>query len=103
MRKLQLVVITGLMVALLLPSLAVAGGDKATALIVVADTRVIQDTDYYHSFMHYLADAYNTNILVFAVWCTVLTALYGVLLGSLMDYLMARTGLDLKSRKIIEH
>jgi ABC-type Fe3+ transport system permease subunit len=103
MRKLQLVVIIGLMVALLLPSLAMASGDKASALIVVADTRMITETDSYHTFMRYLADAYNTNILVFAIWCTVLTALYGVTLGFLMDFLMARTGLDLKSRKIIEH
>ncbi len=103
MRKLQLVVIIGLMVAVLMPSLALAGGDKASALIVVADTRVITETDYYHGFMRYLADAYNTNIVVFAIWCTVLTALYGVALGFLMDFLMSKTGLDLKSRKIIEH
>ena len=50
-----------------------------------------------------LAGAYNANILVFAIWCTVLTALYGCFLGFLMDFLMSRTGLDLKSRKILEH
>jgi hypothetical protein len=33
----------------------------------------------------------------------VLTAVYGCFLGVLMDFLLSRTGLDLKSRKIVEH
>ncbi len=81
------------------PSLAwAAGGEKLAQLIVVADTRVLNN-----AFVKYIADLYNTNTLLFAVWAVVLTALYGTFLGFLMDFLMARTGLDLKSRKIVEH
>jgi hypothetical protein len=33
----------------------------------------------------------------------VITAVWGGILGLLMDFIMERTGLDLRSRKIIEH
>ncbi|ADU61149.1 MAG: hypothetical protein KUA35_15120 [Pseudodesulfovibrio sp.] len=82
----------------LMPQLALAAGEKAAELIVVADTRVLDS-----GIMLYFADLYNTNLLLFAVWAVALTAGYGVFLGLLMDVIMARTGLDLKSRKIIEH
>ena len=103
MKKLKVWIIVGVLLGFILPGVALAGGDKASELIVVADTRVLTDSGYYTAFMKYMADAYNANILVFAIWCTVLTAIYGAFLGFLMDFLMARTGLDLKSRKILEH
>lgn len=80
-----------------LPAMAYAAGDKASPLIVVADTRRVSGV------FKYFADLYNTNIWLFAVWTVVLTALYGTILGIIMDFIMARTGLDLKSRKIVEH
>lgn len=82
----------------LIPQLALAAGEKADELIVVADTRVLDN-----SIMLYFADLYNTNILLFAIWAVVLTAVYGVFLGVTMDWIMARTGLDLSKRKIVEH
>jgi len=89
--------VVGLVTAV--PSLVWAGGgEKVDQLVIVADTRVISN-----SFVKYIADLYNTNTLLFAVWAVVLTALYGAFLGFFMDFLMARTGLDLKSRKIVEH
>lgn len=89
--------IAGLVTAV--PSLVWAGGgEKVADLVVVADTRVINN-----AFVKYIADLYNTNTLLFAVWAVVLTAVYGALLGFFMDFLMSRTGLDLKSRKIVEH
>ena len=103
MKKMKVLIVVGVILGIILPGVALAGGDKASELIVVADTRVLSDTGYYTAFMKYMADAYNSNILVFAIWCTVLTAVYGALLGFLMDFLMSRTGLDLKSRKILEH
>ena len=74
-----------------------AGGGGDAPIVVVADTRVV------HGILHYFSNLYNTNILLFAVWAVVLTAVYGVVLGLIMDKLMALTGLDLKSRKIVEH
>ncbi|MDD4733032.1 MAG: hypothetical protein PHX58_14000 [Desulfovibrio sp.] len=79
----------------LLPVLAFAGG--ASELVVVADTRVLT------GMAKYFANLYNTNIVLFALWATVLTALYGCFLGFLMDFIMSRSGLDLTSRKIVEH
>ncbi len=78
--------------------LALAAGGKASELVVVADTRVLDS-----GAMLYFADLYNTNILLFAVWAVVLTAGYGCFLGFTMDKLMGLTGLDLSSRKIVEH
>jgi ABC-type Fe3+ transport system permease subunit len=103
MKKLKMLILVGVIVGILMPGFALAGGDKATELIVVADTRVLNDPGYYTAFMKYMANAYNTDILVFAIWCTVVTALYGAFLGFLMDYLLSKTGLDLTSRKILEH
>ncbi len=88
-----------ILATLLLPALAyAAGGGGATDLVVVADTRVIES-----GIVKYIADLYNTNLTLFAIWCVVLTALYGSFLGFFMDFLMSKTGLDLKSRKIVEH
>ncbi len=88
-----------LSVAMLIPMVAMAaGGGGASELVVVADTRVLDS-----GMMRYFADLYNNNIVMFAIWATVLTALYGAFLGFFMDFIMSRTGLDLKSRKIVEH
>jgi ABC-type Fe3+ transport system permease subunit len=86
-----------MMVWLVVPAMALAAGDNATEIVVVADTRRIT------GILKYFSNLYNTNILLFAIWAVVLTAAYGCFLGVIMDFLMARTGLDLKSRKIIEH
>jgi hypothetical protein len=86
------------MLYLWLPAALWAGGEKAVDLVVVADTRVLHS-----SIMKYFSELYNTNIVLFAVWAVVLTAAYGGILGLLMDFIMSRTGLDLKSRKIVEH
>jgi ABC-type Fe3+ transport system permease subunit len=82
---------------LLLPGWVLAAGEKAENIVVVADTRRVT------GIMLYFSDLYNTNILMFAIWAVVLTAAMGCTLGFMMDFIMSRTGLDLKSRKIIEH
>ncbi|WP_461208639.1 DVU0150 family protein [Desulfocurvus sp. DL9XJH121] len=76
---------------------AFAGARDFHELVVVVDTRVIDS-----AMLRYLADLYNTNITLFAVWTVVLTLLVGSILGLLMDTIMARTGLDLETREIIE-
>jgi phage shock protein PspC (stress-responsive transcriptional regulator) len=84
-------------IGLSLPHLAWAGGEAATNLVVVADTRRVSGV------LKYIADTYNTDPWLFAVWAVVITALWGAILGFLMDFIMERSGLDLKSRKILEH
>jgi hypothetical protein len=83
---------------LLAPQIVSAAGEAATDLVVVADTRVLPS-----GIMRYFANLYNTDPVMFAVWAALLTAVYGCLLGFLMDKIMMRTGLDLRSRKIVEH
>ena len=86
-------------ILLLAPGLVwAAGGGGGQDLVVVADTRIIE-----FGFLKYLANLYNTNVTIFAIWAVVLTAIYGSFLGFLMDFIMKRTGIDLTSRKIVEH
>jgi hypothetical protein len=80
-----------------IPAVVWAGGPKAAELVVVADTRRLTGVQ------HYFANLYNENILLFAIWAVILTAALGSGLGFLMDVIMEHTGLDLKSRKIVEH
>jgi phage shock protein PspC (stress-responsive transcriptional regulator) len=80
-----------------IPGLAWASGEAASNLVVVADTRRVS------GILKYIANVYNTDPWLFAVWAVVITAVWGGILGLLMDFIMERTGLDLKSRKIIEH
>ena len=84
-------------IGLCLPHLAWASGEVATNLVVVADTRRVT------GFFKYIANTYNTDPWLFAVWAVVITAVWGGILGFVMDFIMERSGLDLKSRKIIEH
>ena len=83
--------------AVLWPRLAMAGGEKATDLVVVADTRALS------GFNGYLAGLYSERPWVFAVWAVVLTTLMGVALGLLMDVIMSRIGLDLGRAGHVEH
>jgi ABC-type Fe3+ transport system permease subunit len=97
MKKISLSILALALIAMT-PAVIWAAGGGATEIIVVADTRVLSE-----GFSKYLANLYNVNVLLFAVWAAVLTALYGAFLGFLMDFIMSKTGLDLKSRKIVEH
>ena len=100
MKKTYLILL-GLMVLaaeLLMPGWLFAGGKAAADLVVVADTRIIDNPIF-----RYFANVYNTSHTMMAVWAVVLTGAYGAFLGFFMDLIMARTGLDLKSRKIVEH
>ena len=72
----------------LMPAWAWAA-EKATELVVVADSRGLE------GFGLYLATVYNQNLWLFAVWSVVLTTALGGGLGVLMDLIMSRVGIDL--------
>jgi hypothetical protein len=96
MRRLKIGAVGGALGALL-PGLARAA-EGATDLVVVADTRVLK------GFSLYLANLYNENVWMFAVWAVVLTALLGGTLGVSMDAIMSHVGLDLgKGGGHVEH
>lgn len=95
-RRLEIGAVGGALAALL-PGLAHAA-EGAADLVVVADTRVLS------GFSLYLANLYNDNVWMFAVWAVVLTALLGGTLGVSMDAIMSRVGLDLgKGGGHVEH
>lgn len=98
MRRNLLLTAGAMLASLVFPALAMAAGGSASELVVVADTRVLNS-----NIIRYFADLYNFNPMLFAVWAVLLTAAYGCFLGVVMDFIMTRTGLDLKSRKIVEH
>ena len=83
---------------LLVPELVMAAGGKAEMLIVVADNRTIES-----NWQKFWVDAYNTDPFMFGLYCTIFTGFLGVTLGFITDQIMKRTGLDLTSRKIVEH
>ena len=85
-------------VCLLIPDWALAAGPAASQLIVVADDRVVQ-----WSFSKFFLHLYNTDPFMFGVWCTIITAALGGSLGLITDQIMRHTGLDLTSRKLVEH
>jgi hypothetical protein len=83
---------------LLLPDLILAAGEKADMLVVVADSRRV-----HWSVSKFFVDVYNTNPFMFGIYCVILTAILGGVLGLVTDFIMKRTGIDLTSRKIVEH
>ncbi len=83
---------------LMISDLAFAAGKKADMLVVVADTRRVS-----WSVTLYFLDLYNTNPFMFGVMCVIITAALGGSLGLITDFFMKRTGLDLTSRKLVEH
>lgn len=84
--------------AVLFPEIALAAGGKAEMLVVVADTRRVS-----WGPTKWFLDLYNTDPTMFGVVCVVITAALGCSLGLITDAFMKRTGIDLTSRKIVEH
>ncbi len=85
-------------ISVILPDLVQAAGGPAEMLVVVADSRRVQN-----NIARYFVDSYNTNPLWFGIECTIITAAMGVSFGLVTDFIMKRVGIDLTSRKIVEH
>ncbi len=83
-------------VYLLVPETVWAGGPKAKLLVHVCDTRGLSGV------LLYFGNMYNENLLMFGIWTVVVITAMGSALGFGMDFLMARTGLDLTSRELHE-
>ncbi|MBM4136864.1 MAG: hypothetical protein FJ241_08550 [Nitrospira sp.] len=98
MRKLW-VKITGLAIMLIavLPQIALAAGEKATPLVIVADTRRFTGWEAWFS------NLYNESHIYFALLTVAVIPIVGVILGLLADVVMSRIGIDLHSRELAEH
>lgn len=96
MRKL-LIRVAGLWATLLVPVQLFAVGEKADAIVIVADSRK------FSGLRGWWANLYNESHLLFALLTIVILPLTGLLLGKLTGALMTRLGINLKSRELAEH
>ncbi|MFH0823182.1 MAG: DVU0150 family protein [Pseudomonadota bacterium] len=88
----------GIAVFLSLPGLAMAAAEKAAPIIIVADKRLVE-----WGPSVYFLNLYNTDPFMFGLVCALITTFLGVSFGLVTDQIMKHTGIDLTSRKIIEH
>ncbi|RPJ17484.1 MAG: hypothetical protein EHM30_03430 [Desulfobacteraceae bacterium] len=83
--------------ALVLPGVALAAGEKASLLVIVADTRKLTGWEAW------FANLYNESHIYFTIVTVVAIPIIGVILGVLADLVMSHIGIDLKSRELSEH
>ena len=91
--------LTGIMAMALmvLPDVVMAAGEKASLLVIVADTRKLSGWEAW------FANLYNESHIYFTIVTVVTIPIVGVLLGLLADLVMTHIGIDLKSRELSEH
>ena len=82
---------------LMMPDVVLAAGEKASLLVIVADTRKLSGWEAW------FANLYNESHLYFTIVTVITIPIVGVLLGLLADLVMTRIGIDLKSRELSEH
>ena len=82
---------------LVIPDVLLAAGEKASLLVIVADTRKLSGWEAW------FANLYNESHLYFTLVTVVTIPIVGVLLGLLADLVMTRIGIALKSRELSEH
>jgi hypothetical protein len=82
---------------LMMPDVVLAAGEKASLLVIVADTRKLSGWEAW------FANLYNESHVYFTIVTVVAIPIIGVLLGLLADLVMSRIGIDLKSRELSEH
>lgn len=84
-------------IALLIPELVLAAGEKADLIVIVADTRRLVGWEAWW------ANLYNESHAYFTVVTVITIPLVGLILGLLADFVMKRIGIDLTSRELAEH
>lgn len=81
---------------LLLVAPLLSAAETVQTMVIVADSRKLQGVRLWW------ANLYNDNHLHFALMTVILIPLAGAFLGILADLVMARIGIDLKSRALRE-
>ena len=81
----------------LMPAGALAAGGGGEAIVLVADSR------RYTGWQAWWTNLYNESHLYFAIVTVVTIPVVGLILGMLADFVMARIGINLKSRVLAEH
>ena len=85
------------LVFLVLPGQAFAAGGGGEAIVFVADSR------RYSGWQAWFTNLYNESHLYFMLVTIITIPALALILGSLMSFLIARTGIDLKTRVAVEH
>lgn len=85
------------MIILLIPEFALAAGEKANLIVIVADTRRLTGWEAWW------ANLYNESHVYFTAVTVISIPLVGLILGLLADVIMKRIGIDLTSRELAEH
>lgn len=84
-------------ITLLIPELALAAGEKADLIVIVADTRRLTGWEAWWANLYNESHAYFTAVTVITI------PVVGLILGLLADFVMKRIGIDLTSRELAEH
>ena len=82
---------------LLIPELALAAGEKADLIVIVADTRRLTGWEAWWANLYNESHAYFTAVTVITI------PVVGLILGLVADFVMKRIGIDLTSRELSEH
>ncbi|MFH0788027.1 MAG: DVU0150 family protein [Pseudomonadota bacterium] len=85
------------MILLLIPEFALAAGEKANLIVIVADTRQLTGWEAWW------ANLYNESHVYFTAVTVISIPVVGLILGLLADVIMKRIGIDLTSRELAEH
>jgi len=80
-----------------LPSHILAAGGGGEAIIFVADSR------RYSGWQAWFTNLYNESHLYFTLVTIITIPALALILGSITSFIMARTGINLKSRVVAEH
>ena len=80
-----------------LPSHILAAGGGGEAIIFVADSRK------YTGWEAWFTNLYNEDLAWFTVVTLITIPTVALTFGSLMSFIMSRTGINLKSRVVAEH
>ena len=81
----------------LVPTQLLAAAGKAEAIVIVADSRG------FTGWKAWWTNLYNDSHLGFALMTIIVIPLLGTILGVLADVVMARIGINLRSRELAEH
>ena len=86
-----------LITALVLPAVVSAAGAKSEAIVFVADTRRLSGV------AAWFTNLYNESFFYFTLLTVFIIPAMGLILGKFTGFVMALSGIDLKSRVLGEH
>lgn len=86
-----------LLALVLLPARLLAVGGGGDAIVIVADSR------RFTGWKAWWTNLYNESHLGFALVTILIIPTVGLILGKLTGWLLARTGINLKTRELAEH